>query len=131
MARRAGSVHKGTEKNQANRSTTGPKIRQCRKVKQKLKRYISYRSVPCEQKWYDIVLFRSDVEKNRSTFLTCLTSTDDPKLAVAIRPNCTSLILLIVSGPFKQKTSTAYLYSFLWILFAKFPKFLKSIIMQL
>ena len=63
VVRRAGSVHKGTEKNQANRSTTGPKIRRYRKVKQKLKRYISYRSVPCEQKWYDIVPFRSKVNK--------------------------------------------------------------------
>ena len=91
-------------------------------MKQKLKRYISYRSVPYEQKWYDIVPFRSDVEKNRFTFLTCLTSTDETKQAVAIRPNCTSLILLIVSGLFKQKTSTAYSYSFFMDHVCKIPK---------
>ena len=59
----SGFRSQGYGKNQANRSTTGPKIRRYRKVKQKLKRYISYRSVPCEQKWYDIVPFRSNVNK--------------------------------------------------------------------
>ena len=72
-------------------------------------KYIVNITFSCEQKRYDIVSFCSRVtKKNRSTFRTCscLVSTGDTKLVsmttsdveVEIGPNCTSLILLIVSS---------------------------------
>ena len=75
-----------------------------------------YRTVPfsCEQKQYDIIPFCSRVNRKtgqfKPTFRTCLVSTGDTKLVsmitsnveVEIRPgispNCTSLILPIVSS---------------------------------
>ena len=86
-----GCVHTGTEKNQAVHSKTGPEIGRYGKMNQKLERY-------------DIVPFRScvnEVVQYRTTFRTCLVSTDDTKLVsmttsdvvVEIRPNSILLIL--------------------------------------
>ena len=104
-----GCVHMGTEKNQAVRSKTGPETGRYGKVAQNWKYTISYHSV----------LVRTEAVRYRTTFQTCLVSTGDTKLVsmttsdveVEIRPNCTSLILLIVwSFQNRPLTSTVYPY---------------------
>ena len=106
-----GCIHMGTEKNQPVRSKTGPEIGRYGKVNQKLERYniVPFRS--CVNRsgtiLYRSVLMWTDKQVQfRSTFRTCLVSTGDTKLVsmttsnveVEIRPNCTSLILPIVSS---------------------------------
>ena len=74
--------------------------------------------------WKDTIsyhsgLVRTEAVRYRTTFQTCLVSTGDTKLVsmttsdveVKIRPNCTSLILLIVwSFQNRPLTSTVYPY---------------------
>ena len=105
-----GCVHVGTEKkNQAVRSETGPETGRYGKVAQELERY-------------DIIPFSSRANRSGMIpyhFPTCLVSTGDTKLVsmttsdaeVEIRPNCTSLILLI-DWSFQNRPLTSTIYPY-------------------